>query len=289
LIGQTFSHYRILGSLCAAGVGESYRAVDTRMGRYVALKVLPEAFAGDPEALRVALDEARSVSNPSHPHICTVHDAGEHGGRPFLVTEIVEGEPLSEWIARDAPDPQLLLDFGVQIADALQVAHDRGVVHGALDPTVVLVTEGEQIKVLDFGLARLRSAALTPAGTPVAGDLHVDPRGDIRSLGLILQAMATGRTPEEGTGTVSPDLPGELAPIVARALGTANGGAYRRANEIAADLSRAMTEAAPQYVTPPPDPATDVPERAPGSRRWLAMVAAGILLALSLLIARACA
>jgi serine/threonine-protein kinase len=208
-------------------MGIVYRAEDTRLGRTVALKFLPEGLARDPLALERFHREARAACAPEHPGICAVHDLGEHEGRPFIVMELLEGQTLREMI-RSRPRPletRRLLDLAAQLADALDAAHARGVVHRDLKPANVFVTSRGQAKVLDFGLAKLREvrgagdgsefpteaapdAALTTAGATVGTVAYMSPeqvrgetldaRTDLFSLGVVLYEMATARATFQG-------------------------------------------------------------------------------------------
>jgi serine/threonine protein kinase/Flp pilus assembly protein TadD len=218
MIGETISHYRMIEQLGGGGMGVVYRAEDLRLGREVAVKLLSADLAGDPDALERFQQEARLAAGLNHPHVCTIHDVGEHDGRPFLVMELLEGESLRD-LVRGRPLPaEHLLELGLGIAEALEAAHARGIVHRDLKPANVFVAlDGRQAKVLDFGLAKLRgqprrgpSVAATPDpaadSTPtqsgfasaaymspeqVRGET-LDPRTDLFSLGAVLYEMATG-------------------------------------------------------------------------------------------------
>ncbi len=155
MIGQTISHYRIVSQLGRGGMGVVYEAEDTRLGRHVALKLLPADACCEPEAMERFLREARIVSSLSHPHICTLHDIGEHDGQQFMVMELLEGEPLKSRIARGPLPLDDVLDIGVQIADARDAAHSAGVVHRDIKPANLFITRRGQAKVLDFGVAKL--------------------------------------------------------------------------------------------------------------------------------------
>jgi tetratricopeptide (TPR) repeat protein len=215
--GRTISHYRILAPLGRGGMGEVYEAEDTRLGRHVALKLLPAEACCVPEALERFLREARIVSSLNHPHICTLHDIGDDAGQHFMVMELLDGESLKDRIARGPLPLDQLLDLGVQIADALDAAHGAGVIHRDIKPANLFITRRGQAKVLDFGVAKLaegpadapgddrtRAASeLTTAGSAIGTVAYMSPeqarghdldaRSDLFSFGDVLYEMATGR------------------------------------------------------------------------------------------------
>ena len=219
MIGQTLGHYRIEAQLGAGGMGVVYLAHDTSLERRVAVKVLGERLLREPTARERFLREAKTASALNHPHVCTIHEVGEDNGLAYIVMEYVEGRPLSEALAQGLL-PDAVVRYGIQIADALAHAHDRGIVHRDLKTHNVIVTPEGRAKVLDFGLAKrlpteelaeqqTRSAdSLTEAGQ-IVGTLHylspevlrgraADMRTDVWALGVLLYELATGDRPFQG-------------------------------------------------------------------------------------------
>src|SRR5687768_10593908 len=220
--GMRLGPYEIISLLGAGGMGQVFRARDTRLGRDVAVKILPAPYAGDPEWRRRLEREARAVSSLSHPNVCPLFDVGNHNGVDYLVMEYLEGETLATRLQRGALPTEQVLRYGAEIASALAAAHRRGVVHRDLKPGNVMITRGGA-RLLDFGLAKpalplagvevTASAPITAHGSIVGTYPYmspeqvegrdVDPRSDIFALGALLYEMATGSRAFDGQTSAS--------------------------------------------------------------------------------------
>jgi TolB-like protein/Tfp pilus assembly protein PilF/predicted Ser/Thr protein kinase len=256
LVGRTLAHYRISTVIGAGGMGEVYRATDTKLGRDVALKVLPSDMARDPDRLARFQREARAVAALNHPNVVTVYSVEESDNIHFITMELIEGQPLDRLISGNGLPEDRIIEIAGAIAEALAAAHEKGIVHRDLKPANVMVTNEGRVKVLDFGLAKdvgaetandetLTSAGRTQAGMVMGTPAYMSPeqvsgrpldhRSDIFSLGVVLHEMATGRRPFEGSSSAElissilrdtpppvnqlrPELPADLARVIRRCL-----------------------------------------------------------------------
>jgi serine/threonine protein kinase len=275
MIGQQVSHYRILGKLGGGGMGIVYEAEDLKLGRHVALKFIPENLAGDPKSLERFTREARAASQLNHPNICTIHGIEDNNGHPFIVMEKLDGESLKQCISGHAMEVDKVLDVGVQVADALVASHSKNIVHRDIKPANIFLTPSGQVKVLDFGLAKLvhnlgteddagADNSLTAVGVIPGTAVYmspeqarsetVDARSDLFSFGVVMYEMATGKKPFTGNNSlvtldavlhskpVPPrdlnlKIPIELEGIIGKAMEKDRNHRYQSAAEMKSDLA----------------------------------------------------
>jgi serine/threonine protein kinase/tetratricopeptide (TPR) repeat protein len=278
MVGQTVSHYRILGKIGGGGMGVVYEAEDVRLGRHVALKFVPDNLIGDRKSLDRFEREARAASRLNHPNVCTIHEIDDNNGHPFIVMEKLEGESLKQHMHGQPLQSEEVLDIGVQVVEALEAFHAKGIIHRDIKPANLFLTNTGQVKILDFGLAKLSrdqgvsASEDTPyedsltaigvvPGTAVymspeqARSEELDPRSDLFSFGVVLYEMATGKKPFRGANvvttldamlhqkpaaprTLNPTLPPQVEGIIGKAMEKDRDKRYATATEMKADLQR---------------------------------------------------
>jgi serine/threonine protein kinase/tetratricopeptide (TPR) repeat protein len=275
LVGQTFSHYRVLKRLGGGGMGVVYEAEDLSLSRHVALKFLPDDLSCDHRAIERFRREGRAASALNHPNICTIYEIGEQSSHHFLVMELLDGRTLKKHIAGKQLSLDQVVDLGTQIADGLDAAHKSGIIHRDIKPANIFITTRAQVKILDFGLAKLEppgnhpgflseapteslDGPLTRPGVPIGTPVYMSPeqlrgeeldaRTDIFSFGLVLYEMATGRQAFSGLAVIDAPNPfvervirkprEELERIICKALERDRNLRYQHASEIRTDLQR---------------------------------------------------
>jgi serine/threonine protein kinase len=260
MIGQTVSKYRILEEIGRGAMGIVFKAQDTSLGRFVALKIVAEKLVNDPEMLGRFEREGGATSALNHPNICTVLEAGSWKGRPYLAMELLTGQALDDRLASGPIPAGQLIEIAIGVTSALEAAHAIGVVHRDIKPANLFLTTSGEVKVLDFGLAKVRPPA-TPLGDDAAtvsmyatrkgtilGTLAymspeqvccepLDGRADLYSLGVVLFELATGQLPGRGSATIEA-LPAGLGPIVAKLISRDAHLRYQTAREAREALQR---------------------------------------------------
>jgi serine/threonine-protein kinase len=270
---EQIGHYKILDRLGAGGIGEVYRARDTRLGRTVAIKVLRPEIAGDAASRDEFLRDARAAARLSHPNVASLDEVGDIEGQPYLVFEFASGDTLRVLVNGRPINPRRALDYAIKIADALADIHSHGLVHQGLTPDHIIVTPKGVVKLLDVGLARWTTGGASTYKSPeqVLGE-NVDHRTDVFSLGVILVEMLTGRPAIAESGGIR-TIPSSYASIVARLLARSVDARYDSAAAAAAELRTVAFTLDARAETPEARDVIPTPGQKSSALGWVIVVA----------------
>jgi eukaryotic-like serine/threonine-protein kinase len=319
MIDKTLGHYRIVAKLGSGGMGVVYKAEDTALGRHVALKFLPSEVLDNTSATERFLREARAAAALSHPNICVVYEIGVHEGQHFISMELLEGQTLRQRITRSCLNTEELLEIAIQVSDALNAAHTKGIIHRDIKPANIFITQSGQVKLLDFGLAKLPAARqqaaesaattqdlITTPGSAVGTVAYMSPeqargedldaRTDLFSFGVVMYEMATGSQAFTGSTSavifdailhkaptspvrLNPEVPGELERIINKAIEKDRKLRYQSASDLRIDLKRLQRDSDSGHFAADTAPLTQK------KRRGLIVSAAAIIVILALALA----